>query len=73
MKIDKAPLDRQKFVMKPSPCISDLKTEIVKPNQAKPEFFEIMKDVKKQERQYLEGIEDERIMQRQKYEKVRQK
>ena len=71
VKIDKAPLDRQKYVVKPSPCISDLKTEIVKPNQAKPGFFEIMKDVKMQEKQFLEGIEDERFMQRQKYEKVR--
>lgn len=57
--------------MKPSPCISNLKPTLVKPNQAKPEFFEIMKDVKQQEKDYLENMEDERWMQRQRYEKVR--
>ena len=64
-------MDRQKNFMKPSPCISNLKPTLVKPSQAKPEFFEIMKDVKQQEKDYLENKEDERWMQRQRYEKVR--
>ena len=32
-----------------------------------------MKDVKQQEQDYIDNIEDERWMQRQRYEKVRQK
>ena len=46
---------------------------MVKRYQVKPEFFEIMKDVSVQEKEFVECMGDDRYMLRQNYEKIRNK
>ena len=55
-----APLDRQEYVVKPSPCLSSLKVPLVKHYQAQPKFFNIMEEMTLQEKDFLGSLVEER-------------
>jgi len=72
VKIALAPLDRVQFLLKPSPCLSSMKPQLVKPYQARPDFFRVMRDVASLEHQIVEGLSEERVHRRENYEVARQ-
>ena len=59
--------------MKPPVCLSEIKPKLVKPHHVKPEFFNMMKDLNKQEKEFVEDRADKRVWLREQYEIVRER